>query len=492
MKITFKKIRNILLALLIIVFAQLTLPILFNIQFTSHFWILIFGVGFYLLLFDTNSVKKLPLNAFFLVAIFGTVVSLIKPVQYGLDEESHLPNVISVSDSLFFKYSNEKLSDYDSVFSYDVLRNPDRKPAQDFYLEKHSESRIRGKAIGFDNPAFVPAAIGWSVGRIVSDRIYVSYYLGRIFQVLAYAALVYLALKISKSYREGLYIFATFPAVIYVVAGYHYDYLYFGGSLIAIALLTNFLSAHQKIGKKEVVAFQASILAFAFSKFPMILLGSLLTFLPKKYYKTSSIRLFSSLIFILNLFIGLLYTGIIKLFPTSGSAISGDGPGLFYFITHPLPLLRTLSIAPDAVLHDFIASPLKYVSSGSGFLTAITICLFFSLSFLVILKNKIVVPKIFQAVSAVLFLAVSSLIIIAISGDTRVYHVGDMLVGGVQGRYYYFIIVFLPLLISSWINDVLIKENTIIIEEEKFNKIIQYSIVYLNILTMGVGLYSQL
>lgn len=61
----------------------------------------------YFVIFDPTDKQKLPINAFFLIIIFGTIISVVKPVQYGLDEESHLPNVISVSDSPIFKYSKK-------------------------------------------------------------------------------------------------------------------------------------------------------------------------------------------------------------------------------------------------------------------------------------------------------------------------------------------------------------------------------------------------
>lgn len=94
----------------------------------------------------------------------------MKPVQYGLDEESHLPNVISISDSPIFKYSNEKLEDYNSVFKYDALRNPSKKDKNYWFNVEHKESKIKGVRVGFDNPAFIPSAIGWNIGRLISKK----------------------------------------------------------------------------------------------------------------------------------------------------------------------------------------------------------------------------------------------------------------------------------------------------------------------------------
>ena len=122
----------------------------------------------------------------------------------------------------------------------------------------------KGVRVGFDNPAFIPSAIGWNIGRLISKKVFVSYYLGRIFEVIAYAILVFIALKISKVYREAIYLFSTFPAVLYIIAGYHYDYLYFGATLISLAILTNILSGERKIDRKYAFVFQCSTLLFSF------------------------------------------------------------------------------------------------------------------------------------------------------------------------------------------------------------------------------------
>lgn len=485
-----EKLRNIFIAIVLILFSRIFLTSLFEFTLNKKVLILIIASVIYLLLFNSKDSDKLPQNAFLLIVIFGSFISVVKPVQYGLDEESHLPNVISVTDSPIFRYSDEKLEDYDSVFGYDALRNPGKKSLQYWYSVEHKDSKIRGTRVGFDNPAFLPNAIGWSIGRVISKKVFVSYYLGRIFEVIAFAILAYIALKISKAFREAIYLFSTFPAVLYIIAGYHYDYLYFGASLIALALLTNVLSEKNKVDKKYAIAFQCTTLLFAFSKFPFILTGSLLSVLPNRYYKDKKMRSFSSLLFLLNLFISFVYVGIIKLFP-SGSSISGEGPGLFYFLTHPLPLLRTLFLAPYGVINDFISDPLKYVSEKSAFLIAASIFTFFFILFVIILRNKIELPKFFKYYSLLLLLGTASLIIVAISGDPRVYHTGDIVVGGVQGRYYYYILMFLPLYFGTWFHKRVGIADIAQSEDSNFDISLQYALIFLNILTISIGIYTQ-
>ena len=309
--------------------------------------------------------------------------------------------------------------------------------------------------------------------------------------MIAFALIVFFALKISKAYKEVIYLFSTFPAVLYIIAGYHYDYLYFGASMFGLALLTNVLSGNHKIDRRYAIAFQCSTLLFSFSKFPFILIGSLFSVLPNKYYEKKSVRILSLILFFLNLLVSFIYVGIIKLFPSKG-AFSGNGPGISYFITHPLPLIRTLFQAPYGIINDFVSEPLKYVKEPSAFLIAISTIIFFLLLFIVVMRNKIELPKFFKYFSLILLIAIASLIVIAISGDPRVYHKGDIIVGGVQGRYYYFILMFMPLYCGSWFRKLFGIAETIMSENSNFESTLQYILVYLNILTISIGIYTQL
>lgn len=118
-----------------------------------------------------SSKNALARNAFLMIAILGTAISLIKPVQYSLDEDSHLIHTIGLSDSLVFKYSKEDLADYKLVYRHDGIRNQAHFKGTDYWLTvKHKPTKVKGKTIGFDNPAFLPGAIGWNLGRLVSKK----------------------------------------------------------------------------------------------------------------------------------------------------------------------------------------------------------------------------------------------------------------------------------------------------------------------------------
>ena len=95
MKLSFEKIRNIVISILLIIFCQLTINLPFKLKLEQNFWFIVIGVVLYFIITDFHKKEKLAKNAFFLILIFGSVVALNRPVQYGLDEETHLENAIA-------------------------------------------------------------------------------------------------------------------------------------------------------------------------------------------------------------------------------------------------------------------------------------------------------------------------------------------------------------------------------------------------------------
>lgn len=492
MKNISKKIRNIILGILVIFLSQLAVPIPFGIKINPNFWWIVAAIILFFSLTDLRE-KKLAKNAFLMIFILGTAVAIVKPVQYGLDEESHLQNAIGISDSLVFKYSAETLTDYDSVFAHDGIRNQSNYKDDDYWFNvKHKSSIVKGTMIGFDNPAFLPGMFGWNLGRLISDKVYISYYLGRIFHVLAYAFLVYFAIKSSKSYKEIIYFLGTIPSVLYIITAFHYDYLYYGSSLLLVAFITNVFSGYSKVTKKSAIIYQIISLMFIFSKFPLVLAGSFLSFLPNKYYDKKQTRWFSTILFSASMVIALVYAGMINVFPILENASANPRPSIFYFIRHPLPIIRTMLDAPGVILDNFISHPLQYISHQSSLLVTLNAVVFIVFMVLLSIKSNIKVNKLFSKSFVVVSLAIIALIIYSISGDPRVYHPGNLLIGGVQGRYYYLFITFIPLFLGNILtklfpNLVLEKEY-----EERIQVILQYTIVFLNIFTIGIAYYTQI
>lgn len=82
--------------------------------------------------------------------------------------------------------------------------------------------------------------------------------------------------------------------------------------------------------------------------------------------------------------------------------------------------------------------------------------------------------------------------VFAITGDPRVYNPVDIFVGGVQGRYYFFILCILPIYLNDWLSNyfdfsILSEKNEI-----NFTTFLQYAMTFLAIFTVSIGFYTQI
>lgn len=440
--------------------------------------------------------KNLALNLFLTIALFGTVVSIIKPVQFGLDEEAHLKKTIRITNNLLFEKEYEVKEDYDRVLIFDSLRSTEYEGLKDWTKIEHGMNKSSGKAVAINNFALYPAALGWKLGSIFSNKLFVSYYLGRIFNVLAYALLAFIAIRTSRYYKEGIYFFASFPAVIYICAGYHYDCLYFGISLILLGMLTNFMKEKNSVGLKEAVIFIVLTSLLVFSKFPYVLLGSLVVLLPKEQYKNVKIRWWALCLFIGEMIVALLYYisgSVIKVINNVPPLIDTNTPvpkaSIFYFLEHPLPIIRTLIDSVSVTLGSF-SRPMSYMANPSNFLEIVTTISLVLGIILLSYYSDIPFKWIQKCLFACVLLVICLLVIYAISGDPRVFKLGDLMVGGVQGRYYFFILGILPIFISKPVKYLFDNTNTIQLEKNRLVFFTQIIIAFLNVLTLGIALYS--
>ena len=91
-----------------------------------------------------------------------------------------------------------------------------------------------------------------------------------------------------------------------------------------------------------------------------------------------------------------------------------------------------------------------------------------------------------------LMLGITFLMVYAITGDPRVYNPGNISVGGVQGRYYYFMICLIQLFLGNWLNSFIPIIQPSEEVDRKLTVAIQYLLSFLVIFTVSVGFYTQI
>lgn len=512
------KLLQVLIAVFILFFSQYALQdTTFHFPNKVVFTVSVIAVVLLILFIkDLTNRKFLARNVALIIILVGAAACVVKPPQRGLDEESHLTYVIELADGNFFKYENDfnpakvdvnvSQPDWNAVHNFDSIRNPNAdKKLSNFLQPKHQSSKYSGKITGLANLSYIPNAIGWDIGRIISSRVFVSYYLGRLFNVLAFALLAFFAIKISKIYSEVLFLFAAFPTTLWIVAGYNYDYLYYGLSLIIFSLFTNYLAQDKSVGKKQILLFVSLSLLMIFPKFPFVMIGVLVCILPERYYKSFRDRIFAFSIFILSIIFSSLYyfSGFIlqKIFNSTGGAGSQtiQGGGIIAFFGHPGVLLRTFLFEVLGSIGVFSGTnqgqppaPLQYVNTESVFLHNLSPFLFIVLLVMVSVNLKIKTSKWIKWLLGGILLIVTFLIMYAMAGDGRVgMKNGDIVLHGIQFRYFYLMFIAVPLLVSERIKKIFFfNDGSGLRDGNNFILFLQSSLNYLNIIVLGIAIFS--
>lgn len=495
----------------------------FIVQYQQTMWpklylLIVFSAMICLLLFSSlNNEKKIAWNAFICIVILGGANTLIMPIRYNLDENTHYYHVLQIADGNFRNQSDEKnflmispdflavtklpsKQEYNSPLNtnlYDSqFRNLKNIPAE--YNSKWTNDKS-GK---INNPAYYPSAIGVFIGRKISNHLMVSYYLGRFFNVFFYAILVFLGISISKKFKIPLFIASTIPYTLWITAGFSYDSLYYGLTIIAISLLVNMYTSKEKtIRVKDVLVYSLVCSAFVFCKAPIALLLLLPMFISKKNFLSSKEKYLSLLPILLGFMLVVLWMkqdSILDFLFSKGVNDSSstvvntlNSERLGYFINHPLYtfalLLRSFSDV-FVTFQNSISSPWPFINP-SQLMTNINF-VYFIISLLFLSATLTIQINNFFRVGIVLLFSVITIgIFYAISGDPRVYKLGDLHIGGVQGRYHFYMIPLLPLLLSPSIQKLNLIND---LNESKLSVFFMKTSYILLFLNTCVGMYAYL
>lgn len=516
------------------------LGILIFIQFTIQYrplivpriYIIIILIAL-LFLFAFSRLKdsnKLAWNAFVIIMSLGIVNALSMPVRQNLDENTHFFYASQIADGNLF-LRNITQSNYleSSPTFLAETQLPSRIEdggtentnlyTQKFMKIKNTEVQYKKVNIGgiaaFANPVYYPSALGIALGRLISPYFFVSYYLGRIFNLLMYAILAFVAIKISKKYKLPLFVFSLIPYTVWISAGYNYDSLFYGLSLLIIAQLTNFFAREKLITMRSIIVYVMSCVALVLCKAPMVLLVTIPLFLPKDYFDKAKTKLYSFLFAGIGGILSFLWVrqwliiselrkflGIAR--EVKERAIPSDNAialshRLDYFIDHPIYtltlLLRTILDIP-ANIYNTLAIPQPFMQRQfpSEAVEFFNIVLLTILIIIISYRLDFTLPKRMNFVILGIIGIITAGVIYAMSGDDRTFVLGDLVVGGVQGRYHFYALLFLPFFIAPAVRYLFGQREVIkdIEYDKKIQNFIVYAVLLLTFVNTCVGLFGYL
>ncbi len=438
--------------------------------------ILIFAILIYVCVFILNFKKE----SLFLISLLSVsiIFSLVLPPYSSPDEEAHINSAYELlnkasgysseelENSTIYKRENDSdyiLEDYyTTVFSYEYVYN------NLISFDKNEEEIEFGNSWLVDDfPAvYTAGAVGLAVADFLDLGYLPSLYLGRLFNVLLYALLVYFAIKITPIGKEIFMVLSFLPITLHLINSFSRDTFVIGMAFLFTAYCLKLTYEKDKINIKEIVLLFVIAILLAPSKTiyaPLIIIA--IPIINKYDYKVIVKNkkkipyilagVVAAVITFLN-FNKQYFAILLGVFntPESLESLIINNPNATFNIGI---LLSNPMIAVDLVLNTIAENFSYYIKSISGGVlsyNSIIIDDFYVFAFLLLIListmkmpyEKINITKLHKILFAIAFLVVfASVVYVAITWTPVV----DKVIYGIQGKYLIPAIPLLLLLIKT-------------------------------------------
>jgi uncharacterized membrane protein len=311
-----------------------------------------------------NKIK--PENVFIVLAsIFGLIFLFVVPPIQVPDELAHFNKAYQVSEGKFFGEVQGKLAgDYlpeslnlfgATLLSQGIYSHPEIKQSIPMLMAELSRPLNPGKqafvdfrgALLYSPVPYLPQAFGIALGRLLSLPPIILFYLGRLFNLAVWIALIQLAIRWVPLHKWVWVLLALAPMSLFLSASLSADAptnaLAF--LLIAVTLKFAFVGDEPLQNKDLALLFTVGIL-LALSKQAYLLLSGLVLLIPIKRFGSLRRKLMISLIFIalcVAASLGWTWLGRHLFVPNRvGAGVSPHGQ-LVYLLKYPGQIFNVLS-----------------------------------------------------------------------------------------------------------------------------------------------------
>ncbi len=205
----------------------------FNINHKTLYLIMILFAGIYLLIANRKSLEKnIALFGTIIILLVGTVYVFVEPAFNGIawDDEIHyrdassLSHIVdgkkSLSDRNNFRYYPTVALDrygYDKETNDKNIQMYDKVDRLGFYYKDTEFKFATSKLV------YLPMSLGLALSRGACLPYHICFIIGKLFNLLFYAMLCYLAMKKLRHGSIVILLFALIPTNIFMAGSYSYD-----------------------------------------------------------------------------------------------------------------------------------------------------------------------------------------------------------------------------------------------------------------------------
>lgn len=221
-----------------------------------------------ILYFRKHLYDKLHIIVFSFIMIAGCCYINISPVVpiMGYDETTHYKAIVSLIGNVTGKINpaDEMIVSYYDQHDADLFSKEGRKLIDDSAnsLWNDAEKPYNGKTLNFQNiknyVSYSPYIIGRIIGKAVGLNFADTYRFSKVMNLLLYATLISLSVKLTESYKTIFACIGSLPLILFEASSYQYDPFLIGNLMLSYAI---FLHCNEK--KKIQNSDIASIAFFA-------------------------------------------------------------------------------------------------------------------------------------------------------------------------------------------------------------------------------------
>lgn len=218
------------------------------------------------------------------------------------DEVYHFWSAYQLSNYLLFIDGNDGMNlnmrASDAEFFSSILFNTDLTPDRfvemsSFFEISCTDASIVDSGITFDvdfssNPIqdrLIPA-LGITVGRLLGLSPVITYYLGRVFNLIGFILLAVVSVRFTPIIKKGFMVMAIMPITTHLAASYSYDAFILGISMLLTALLLKAIKSHELLSWKMITGIIIVTVLLAPCKVIYSLIVVLAFFIPSERFVT--------------------------------------------------------------------------------------------------------------------------------------------------------------------------------------------------------------
>ena len=232
--------------------------------------LLVFSVGIiivYFVLFRDLVFKKLHVTFLVLALVLGINMSVFIPTYYAYDELQHFIRAYELANFDFGIIGNKEINWIENIeeffyFSGDASVTHNTYPEFVEFINKYNSNQYthsayyNSTAITYPFIPYIFSGIGIIITKILNMPFVVLFYFGRIYGLIGYSLVCYLAIKYAKIGKRLMFLIALFPVSIFSASAYSADPLTLAFSLLSVTIFINMICAEKSsIGYDKPILF---------------------------------------------------------------------------------------------------------------------------------------------------------------------------------------------------------------------------------------------